>query len=142
MDVNTVLQQFGSVTLSLSNLILIQIVIAFTGMCIAGLAFLCIYEPKINGPLQQLIPIGHISSLKKKIKPKNKNDQLRVRQQRAKQRQEKKHLMEATTTDTEYHTVNQESEDDDDDDDDQVDVGGDNDQNSQDSDHESLLIVD
>eukprot|EP01084_Bolivina_argentea_P186273 321121_1 len=105
MNINAILRDFGTVTLSLSSLIAIQLIICGTGMFIAFLAFLCVYEPKINGPLQAIIPIVQIKSLKKKLKKKNKNNQLTTRQQKDRNKQENKHLMSAT--DTDYMTVQQ-----------------------------------
>eukprot|EP00483_Globobulimina_turgida_P013692 UN13718 len=125
MDMNSILKDFGTVTLSLSSLIAIQLIICGIGMFIAGFAFLCVYEPKINGPLQSIIPIVQIKSLKKKMKKKNKNNQLTIRQQQERKKRESKHLMSATdVTDAEYMTIKQkhnidspqtESDDDDDD---------------------------
>merc|ERR1712228_892888 len=119
-SMNSFLDNFGSVTLSLQNLIFIQLIIMGIGMFIGGLSFLCVYEPKINGRLQSIIPIVQIKSLKKKIRKKKKKSQLAMRQQRDISKREKKGLMEVTT-DTDYMTVQQdddedESSDDDDDD--------------------------
>lgn len=95
MALNEVLSDFGSVTLSLSSLIAIQLIICGIGMFIAGFAFLIVYEPKINGPLQAIIPIVQIKSLKKKIKKRNIDNHLNQCQEKDKKRQESKHLMSA-----------------------------------------------
>ena len=94
MDLNSLLKDFGTVTLSLSSLIAIQLIICGIGMFIAGFAFLCVYEPKINGPLQKIIPIGKIKSYKKKVKRrKYKNNHLTIREEKDQKRRESKHLM-------------------------------------------------
>merc|ERR1719445_261422 len=108
MDLGHILDGVGSVTLSLSTLIAVQLVICGAGMLLAALAFLCVYEPKINGPLQSLIPIAGITSLKKKIshKHKHRNNQLAVRQRRDQQHRENKRLMAAITdSDASYMTA-------------------------------------
>lgn len=95
VEVYKLLKDFGTVTLSLSSLIAIQLIICGIGMFLAGFAFLCVYEPKINGPLQSLIPIGKIKSFKKKVKKRrNKNNNhLSIREEKDQQRRESKHLM-------------------------------------------------
>merc|ERR1712113_580724 len=107
----TFLNNFGSVTLTLHNLIVCQLIIMSIGMLIGGCSFLCVYEPKINGRLQSIIPIRKIKSLKKRIKKKKKS-QLTVRQQHEISRREKKGLMAASSTDTDYMTVQQHDDDD------------------------------
>ena len=109
MDLNHLLQDFGTVTLTLSNLIVIQLLICGSGMLLAGLSYLCVYEPKLNGPLQSIIPIKRIQKLKKRMQRKHRNNQLVRRQQRDMKKQENRHLMSASEAD--YMTANQNDQD-------------------------------
>merc|ERR1712083_598131 len=85
--------------------IVIQLLICGSGMLFAGLSYLCVYEPKLNGPLQSIIPIKRIQKLKKHMKKKNKNNHLAARQKQNRKKQENRHLMSASEVD--YMTVNQ-----------------------------------
>lgn len=109
MDLNHLLQDFGTVTLTLSSLITIQLLICGSGMLLAGLAYLCVYEPKLNGPLQSIIPVKRLQKLKKQMKGKRRDNQLSMREQREKKQQENRHLMSASEAD--YMTVNQNDQD-------------------------------
>jgi len=104
------LDGFGSVTLSLDDLIGIQLTIMAIGMFVGGLSFLCVYDEKINGRLQSILPISKIKRIKKKIKKKKQNTQLSKRHQMETKKREHKGLM-ASSTDTDYMTVQQHDED-------------------------------
>ena len=95
--------EFGTVTLSLSSLLAIQLIVCGVGMFIAGFVFLCIYEPKLSGPLQVIMPLHKKiplpSKIKKLTKKKKKQSHLSLQQQKQKSLQESKRLMSCTDID-------------------------------------------